>query len=183
MAGRFEGRMNEQYMVGDGKVNGREIWREDELLWTRAMHGRGWQGKCWRGVEWGKLVEGIWCVGTIFFVSNSNGIAGDASDERTKKGGKFPRRGVCKGAPCNDLCQHSPCIVALLIGQKLIFCASTINRQSRFNQNWNWNKHWVCASFQLYYISLWSSFRWHIFVHKTRRVLKVWYWFWGLKTI
>ena len=86
---------------------------------------------------WGQFLQGTW-KGTVFLLATAMtciGIAGDASDERTKKGGKFPRRGVCKGAPCNDLCQRSPCIVALLIGQKLIFCASTINRQSRFNQN------------------------------------------------
>ena len=61
-------------MAGDGKVN--DEW----------------------GVEGGKLLIGIWYVGSIFarnmergrtFVSDNNGlmgIAGDAGDERTKKG-------------------------------------------------------------------------------------------------
>ena len=69
------------------------------MLGARAMHGRGWQGKCQRGVKGGKLLAGIWCRGGSFLhrtwkraifllviAMACMGIAGDAGNERTKRG-------------------------------------------------------------------------------------------------
>ena len=108
-------------MDGDGKVNSREIWRESFLVGMRVIHGRGLQGKCWRGVEGGKILTGSWCRGTVFarnaegvgmFVSDSNGLQGNCRRcwwRADQKGGNFSWRGVCKDVPCNDPCQLSPC--------------------------------------------------------------------------
>ena len=40
-------------MAGDGKVNGSDVLREDEMLGEDVFDGRGWQGECQGCLEGG----------------------------------------------------------------------------------------------------------------------------------